>query len=321
MDYLKPITLSVLVYLSKNTSKTYNLAKLIPSEDLKEIYKDLEDIGFLKLFLCKFKGKCKWSLLPRGYIKDYFEIILKIDEKKKISKFIEEYIIAFENNQLIGESNYYSYEKHMEIVADKWHKSFKNFGKNITVLTKDEIKDKYFRPIELIMSLEGQGYVDIKKVFLDTQRIKEENDFFDIRLGGDGYRDRFLLGFNTYFIKSPAEISDIHKYWISYGDLRANEQDGVAHYKNIRYPFKSTTGKAFKLLCFLIKNHGRYIPITEATKFVEESEIKLSKKVIKERIKGYIKEIKENLQINKDKSASLDIKVTGENIILISNPL
>ena len=36
--------------------------------------------------------------------------------------------------------------------------------------------------------------------------------------------------------KSPEEILDIENYWSTYGDIRVNEKDGVAYYKNNRRP-------------------------------------------------------------------------------------
>lgn len=295
---------------------------LIVINDLYLVGQDLHNAGLGDCVLYKEKNDKQWYQLPdQAYFHPEIETyILKVKNLKTIEAYINKYISAFENNQLRSCNNYYSYEKHFELAEEIWGDSFVDFGRNFAICSDDETEhSQHLRSIEFLLSLNKLGYININEMYLKNHRIRSTEVY-----GGTAVRENYirkLISLNVHFNKSPAEITDIHKYWISYGDLRANEQDGVAHYKNVCYPFKSTTGKAFKLLCFLIKNHGKYIPIIEATTFLEESETKLSKQVIKERIKGYIKEIKENLQINKDPKPSLDIKVVGEDIILISNPL
>lgn len=203
-------------------------------------------------------------------------------------------------------------------------------------LCKQEIQ-RNIRLYELLLYLNNKEYITINDNFgivvfrnlfhTPIRHISRRSEPVDNK--------KYILGINITFKKSPMEIYDISKYWLYCGDIRVNETDGIGFYKQNRYPFQNTKSKAFKLLCYLVKHHGERISVFETYNFIcsedIEEEIKLTeyeknKKLLKEKknkkdkIKGYIKEIKKNLKINEDENPSIFITMNDENVMLISNP-
>ena len=85
-----------------------------------------------------------------------------------------------------------------------------------------------------------------------------------------------------------------------------------------RYQFQATGGKAFKLLCYIIKKQGVEISIEEACVVVSIEHIADKKK--KNRIKDYLREIREKLKISEDQNPSVNINIINNYLVLISNP-
>jgi two-component SAPR family response regulator len=108
-------------------------------------------------------------------------------------------------------------------------------------------------------------------------------------------------------------------YWIFYGDLRVNEKGGIAFYKNNRYTFRSTKSKNFQLLCYLVKNHGKEIPVTEVYNIIWPESDKYKEKTKKQAIKDSIQTIKSNLKISLDQRPTISFTFKGNSIMLISN--
>lgn len=289
----------------------------------------------------KFKPN---EILPNNFdsfwkiIKNY--IYLKFDSKKipLLQDYISKYIDEFENNSLHSIVNYYSFEKHLSVIPYIFQGYYEKFGKRFTITEKmdtffsgnqvgkigenvkvrrfEKLKN-VFRIYEILLYLEKKKYIKL----LDCSFTSYTYLNFDKVINNE---DKYSFNISVLFFKSPAEICDIAGYWSYYGDIKVNKKDGVAYYKNNRYPFKSTKGRAFKLLCFLVKNHGEKIPIDRAYYAIIEDddlgEIGDKLKYMKKYIKDYVKEIKKNLGISKDKNPSMDIMVIKDLVMMISNP-
>jgi hypothetical protein len=249
----------------------------------------------------------------------YFDnALFAVMDIEKFKKEVNEYIILFEQDRLVSSENRFSYNKHLELIEDLFGEQYAQFGKNISipsVIANPIMKYKQFRVIECLLSLERKGYIRINEVYIKKRKWDIED--FDITKKIEEHRTKAII--NVSFLRNPAEISDIYKYWIYYGDLRANQQDGVAFYKENKYPFQATKGNAFQVLCYLIKNHGQHIKMEALAEQIDLG-IK-DKKVIKSRIKDYVKEIKTNLKISQDTNKTLDIMVVEDSVILIANPI
>jgi hypothetical protein len=258
-----------------------------------------------------------------------FEMYFNKSKSGKIFDFMNSYLFNFRNDELLSDENYYSFNKSYSIVLNRLKEAYEKYGKifiiePLELLQSDDIEvytqfDRKNRFYDILFYLLIQGYIGIN--FLDFKLFIVSND------SPKGQEHKLnLLRLSVTMHKSPAEISDIEKYWAHYGDIRINEADGVAYYKNNRYPFKSTRGRVFRLLCFLIKNHGNKIPLERAYHaIIEEDDLenvgdKQKPKIMKKYIKDYVKKIKENLKISEDKNPTIDIMVIKDSVMLISNP-
>lgn len=286
----------------------------------------------------------KNEILPDNFdsfwkiIKNY--IYLEFDNKKihLLHDYISKYIDEFENNSLHSVVNYYSFEKHLSVIPYIFQGYYEKFGKRFTITEKmdtffsgnqvekigEDVKVRHFKELknvfrifEILLYLEKKKYIKL----LDCSFGSSSYLNFDKVINNE---DKYSFNISILFFKSPSEIYDIERYWSYYGDIRVNKKDGVAYYKNSRYPFKSTKGRAFKLLCFLVKNHGKKIPVDKAYRaIIKEDDLgKIDNKFkyMKNFIKDYVKEIKKNLKISKDKNPSIDIMVIKDSVMLISNP-
>jgi hypothetical protein len=259
----------------------------------------------------------KYHSLPADLGLYFDNTLLKIMDIEKFKKEVNDYILLFEQDKLVSSENRFSYQKHLELVEDLFGKQYEQFGRNISIPSViNDLTGKYkqYRVIECLLSLERKGYVKINEVYIH-KKSWDIGDLDGINKIGEHITKATI---NVSFLRSPAEISDIYKYWISYGDLRANERDAVAFYKDNKYPFQAAKGNAFKVLCYLVKNHGQHIKMEDLAKQIDLCIT--DKKIIKARIKDYIKEIKNHLKISQDTNKTLDIMVVEDSVILIANP-
>lgn len=248
--------------------------------------------------------------------------VIELIKQKELSDFFGEYLDAFIDDKLDSFQNIYRYDKQMSIMQKILEYNFERYGYNFKIDTKleeidienkDDIKNRG-RILESILILTFKDLLTINYLRytpINTNLYDHEN-----------YKSTASLNLYITLKKSPAEMFDIAKYWTCYGDIRINESDGIAFYKDNKYPFKSAYGKAFKLLCYLVKNHGKKLSIIETFDniYPENKEIILQPKNKKAKIKDYVKEIKKNLKITEDKKSSLDIMIIDDSVLLISNP-
>ena len=264
--------------------------------------------------LINISGSTHYSFINEALI-----LNLKETQKDKLNAFLDEYILNFEKDSLTAEKhNYYHFGINISESVKMFTTYYNSYGKRFVIrfpLNENigyDLNDDKLRLVEILFYLSFENFLNINSIKLS--KIKNLK----------------ILNINITLNKTPAEIYDIEKYWISYGDIRVNINDGIAYYKNNRYPFKSTKTKAFKLLCYLVENHGNKVPINEAYDAIgphiekiridPTSGVKPRKRSKKDKIKDFIKEIKENLNITHDSKPSISIMVSGEDILLISNP-
>jgi hypothetical protein len=274
-----------------------------------------------------------------------FPLIVHINKPNiaELYKYLASYMKAFEQNTLISMDNFYSFEKHlMSIPENVFKRPFEEYGKTFTInerLEKLNTKRKEERTIngithssrrsdmmkclrfyELLFYLETNKYINIIECSFDERK----SSYMSYQNTDKLPEKYYYLNIKITLNKTPEEIYDISKYWLYYGDIRVNESDAVAYYKENRYPFKAISGKAFKLLCYLVEHHGDKIPIKKAysalTTEADDRNDKEKAKDYKKKIKDYVKEIKKNLGILKDKNPSADIMVIEDSVILIANP-
>jgi len=260
-------------------------------------------------------------------IKNYLYINVDKDKLPILEEYLSKYIDNFANQNLQSINNYYSLDKHLYFITLIFKECYKKFGNCFTIkenfyvyLSNNKFEKDFnsfnFRLYEILLYLEKKEYIKIIDYSFTDRYITSLDKV-------SNNEDKYPFHVKILLKKTPSEFYDIEKYWSYYGDIRVNETDGVAYYKNSRYPFKSTKGKAFKLLCFLVKNHGRKISIKDAYKAVYENDSAKENITFKEKknyIKDYIKEIKKNLGILEDENPSLDIMVIKDSVLLISNP-
>lgn len=311
--YMSGTAFPFLLSLFMTKDKSMLLQHLTTKAEWKSLYIDLlsSDLGSeLEITVIKGKdnGKAKQVFFEGLKDEDFNKAVIAIKDVDYISSFLEGYISNFKNNNMISEVNAYSYEKHIKMLPDMFQEKYEDFGGKINIDIND-FPDEYLHLPELLYSLHADGFVKIEYVGYPFWSGREDLTYV----------------FEVSFLKSPDEIADIHKYWTYYGDIRVNQTSGIAKYKNNTYLYKSTTGKAFRLLCLLVKKHGVELDMHEVYSEIGDTpktdkEGNIDRKYVKGRLKDYIQEIKENLGIKKDKEASLDIIFAGDKIILISNP-
>ncbi|GAH86129.1 unnamed protein product, partial [marine sediment metagenome] len=207
-------------------------------------------------------------------VKNYMYVRVDKDKLPILEEYLSRYIDNFANQNLQSINNYYSLDKHLYFITLILEGCYKKFGNFFTIkenfyvyLSNNKFEKDFnsfnFRLYEILLYLEKKEYIKIIDCsFTDryiTSLEKVSND-----------EDKYPFHVKILLKKAPSEFYDIEKYWSYYGDIRVNEKDGVAFYKNNRYPFKSTKGRVFKLLCYLVRNPGRKISIEEAYKVVSE---------------------------------------------------
>lgn len=294
----------------KETSKEYSSLEKIFKIFLKKLdsniyFKDLKNISYKQ-----------FNYYP--LLKDSIEIHFNNGRKDKLLKFVGTYTQEFLSNGLFSlEYNYYSFEKNIKKIVQYLDKYSIDFGNrfNITLPLNDDIKsekifDKRFRICESLLYLILKKHIEVNSMTISEITTLKKENFSLIK---------YALNINLTLNKTIDEIQDIFRYWTFYGDIRINEKDGIAYYKNYKYPFKSTKTKSFKLLCHLIKNSGKKVPVTEAYASIRPDPDNLSNKEKKKIIKDNIKIIKRNLKISTDPDPTISIMITGNDLILISN--
>ncbi|MHB8276493.1 MAG: hypothetical protein ACYDIA_02410 [Candidatus Humimicrobiaceae bacterium] len=325
---------SLFYYMVTNTSN-YNKAKI--DENLQNLNTDLsyddpetiEDYKKVVKMITEENGSAIFNTLKIGNISYLRNIIdfsmisealeLYYDESKStmsnsFKKQLDRYTNDFENDKLIPEdnSNYYSFKNNLYNLCKIWQQLYIDSGESFNLCSLDREYEKKIRFYETILYLLNKGFIKINKCNFVFNKNQEE-----IVLE----KTYFNLIVNLTFLKSPQEIYGINNFWTySYGDVRVNESKCIAYYKSNKYLFKSGSGKAFKLLCFLLKNPGKELSIKEVADEIIPEYRNDNFKYKKDKIKDYVKEVKANLRINEDINPTVEIIIDGENIIMISNP-
>jgi hypothetical protein len=302
----------------QNLSSLFNLTKLPftiieqipvaggkgPTQEMVERYFPNENYSVSEMTELNF---AYWLIAP--YI---FSVDLKNENIKDVKTYLNEYICEFEKDNLEENTGWFSYQNHL-MVLKNWEQDFENYGKNRKIYFGD-LPGSGYRYQEFVLLLQQKQFINFENLNFEKRpktRESEETEGLS-----------FKLGLNYQYIKSPLEILDIVDFWdLNYGGIYINSKKGIAYYKGRRYPFKLTTGKAFKLLCLLIKNHGHLLDIDEAYDTIDPNNgLEKNVRTRKGRIKEYLKEIKSNLGIEQDKKPSLTIGIDENFVFLISNP-
>lgn len=239
--------------------------------------------------------------------KDYksYEIVLK--DKKKVQAFLDAYLDSFKEGNILPPFNIWSYAKNFQELCLYLKEKETESGNKF--FTESKLDKEEFLKLETMLYLEKGGLLSISHIKCGATTYGAD---------GTGPETDVYLKFLITLNKTVSEIQDIEKYWIYYGDIRVNEADGNAFYQSKKYPFSSTKGAAFKLLCYLVKNHGRHVPLSEIATLLELSA--KTPKAVKQKVTDYIGEIKRHLGISKDKNKTLEIMVVKDSVILVSNP-
>lgn len=350
MKYLNNKTLELIIYLLFKG----DLIEDPPSELFTQVFvSEIDDIladlreNNIDAFISFGKNKTTVKLIDKKSLEEFADEYIRNFEEDKLDKGLNNYY-SFEKHMSVIPRFL------LEPYFDKFRKAPFTISYNFNYVNlsladenlkmdfspegyKNEIQ-KNLRLYELLLYLNNKKYITISnnfgfilyKKFPYLPRMRSTGGSRPLII-----EDEYVLVINITFNKSPIEIYDINKYWLYYGDIRINETDGIGFYKQNRYPFQNTKSKAFKLLCYLLKHHGERISVFETYNFIcsedIEEEVKLTeyeknKNLLKERknkkdkIKGYIKEIKKNLKINEDENPSIFITMNDENVMLISNP-
>lgn len=291
----------------ENIEDYKKVAKMIIEENGSAIFDTMkiDNISYLKNII-------DFSLIS-GALELYFdesEIIMS----KCFKNQLDSYINNFANDKLIPEddSNYYNFKNNLYNLCKIWQQLYVDSGESFNLCWQDREYEKKIRFYEAILYLLNKGFIKINSSNFVFSKNPQEKDL---------EKTYFSFIVNLTFLKSPQEIYDIHNFWdYSYGDVRVNESKCIAYYKSNKYLFKSANGKAFKLLCFLLKNPGKELSIKEVADEIIPEYRNDNFTYKKDKIKNYVKEVKANLRINEDKNPTVEIIIDGENIIMISNP-
>ncbi|MFA5161923.1 MAG: hypothetical protein WC421_06720 [Elusimicrobiales bacterium] len=347
-QYLYSVTTDFFIFLLHNAYQEAFKCSYIKAGYLNALLADLDYTETGKFISIRYTGAakdCRYPALRKGNVvpltKDFLALAenpgkggfsayeLQLRDRKGLEAFLARYLQAYEAGQChCREINYFPYQTGMDVIESLFGPSYIRFGATFYVTAKLEHADfEQHRPAilaredpfhllqefrerlrlgELLLSLAGKSYISI-----------QDADYDEDKPG--------LLNILVRFERSPQEIKDIEGYWLAYGGLRVNEADGVAFYKNNRYPFASNRTLEFKLLCHLIKNHGKKLSITKTYDSLSggEETFGTAKETIqckKSRMKDYVKNLRHNLGIAADKTPSVDIMLTGENVLLIATP-
>lgn len=317
-NYLNEITLRIFLYLLyENESIEIPTTLRIEKENF---IKYIFDNELAEIFIIERNGEIFKEIDYKNFLKDdYIDFDLlneplkvKLIDKDVLTDLMSKYIGNFRNGNLKSpEDNFYSFSKCILESANLLDPYYKDYGVNFNIglaLNKNKLENKAYdykiRLLESVLYMSNEKYITINGCNIKKDKANENLIFINVTLN-----------------KTFDEILDIEKYWIySYGDIRINEKDGVAFYKNNRYPAKSTETKAFKLLCHLVKNHGIKVSIEDAYNLFWTDSDKISFDSKKNAIKDSRKEIIKNLKVLQDSQPSFTLTITNEYILLISNP-
>lgn len=277
------------------------------------------------------------TIMPNHEKKLIFESLfwmysISIKNKNGLAEFLKSYLQAFENNELDSFDNVYSYEAHLQWVPNLFEINVKNYGNTFTTNKTLPNLDCSYRDEEATLPPRTGFYkqdianclklYELLLVFEEKRFISINSCRFTLHPPSTPSNDipKTTLDVKITLKKQPNEIYDITQYWSFYGDIRINETDGVARYKKNVYPYRLTTGKEFKLLCHLVKSHGKKMNINKTYDIIYTEPEDLLKTNKKELISDCVKRIREHLGILDDANPSTDIMIIGENVFLTSNP-
>jgi len=323
--YLNEITIKVFLYLLyENESTKIPTALRIEKENFViDIFKN----ELAKIFTIERNkevfGETDFKNLSNDNVVDYAFINEPLDinliDKDSLTTLMSEYIDNFKNGYLkSSEDNFYNFSKCILETSKLLDSYYKDYGRDFNIdlaLNKNELGNKVYdnkiRLVESILYMSDKNYIIINGCNIKSDKENEYLIFIDVTLN-----------------KTFDEILDIEKYWTyGYGDIRINEEDGVAFYKKNRFPAKSAKTKAFKLLCYLVKNHRVKTPIEEAYEAIGphiekeiKSRFKSKTRTNKDKTEDFIKAIKINLKILDDENPTISLGIVGDYILFVSNP-
>ena len=239
------------------------------------------------------------EILPEEINKNNFnKVSVDVIDAEPIKTCIAEYIEKFKTDLMIQDGeNYYTYAKHVQKIKELFQQAYLDYGKRFLIDSANYEIEHFLLP-EVLYALHTENLIRIHSI--------------DVMFADE-------CEFDVEFIRSPEEIADIYNFWTFYGDIRVNEENGIAYYKNNKYPFKSIKQESFRLLCYLVRKHGQLIEISEIAEYLGIDH-NISANVLKSRIKNIISDIKKNLKISEDNNPTLNIMIQGQRVILIANP-
>lgn len=306
-------------------------------ERYKSVYNDItsnlngettEENIYLKkifdVFIKNIDGNIKFIDLVKApykifdnFVNSSIEIHFNNARKEKLLEFLNLYIDDFENDHLTSlEYNYYSFKKNIEEIIKFLAEYSSNYGNRFNIILPfhetetERLFEKSFRICESLFYLIIKEFIKVNNIDINSTMTRKANKYIV-------FANAFNI--NLTLNKSIPEIKDILGYWTSYGGIKINEKDGIAYYKNNKYPFRSAKTKTFQLLCYLVKNHGKKIPVTGAYDAIWPEPENVKDNYKKQIIKDNIKVIKNNLKISSDIKPTLNFILTGNYIMLISN--
>lgn len=168
-------------------------------------------------------------------------------DKEKLGEALYKYIELFMEDKLKTFENIYSYKKHLEKIYELFGQMYEDIGK--TIIIPCEIEDKKFRVIECFFAMQEQDYVKVDNFIYNEKENK--------------------LAIKVTFLKAPKDISEANNSWITYGDLKVNENLSKAIYKGKEIEFKKDVDR-FAALCFLIKHPNEYVSFEDLIKATDK---------------------------------------------------
>jgi DNA-binding response OmpR family regulator len=243
--------------------------------------------------------------------------------KERIQTFFDEYIEAYENNQLHEPHiSYYNKELNLKLLLQVLRK-YENKGPNNIIVCGTDFSStahtlpvsesgvELYRPLETILLAKKKNYLAVK----DLHKLIEADEKEKSKVPFP------LLSWTVTIdcLKTPVEIELIEGSWLRFGNLAVREDTGHAVYKNNKHNFQKDL-PGFKALVLFIKNPGKKFTRKELEEhcFADTSP---NKNALKTKTENLIhKTIMENLGLNKP-GADITIHGSGDTYQLIAVPV
>jgi len=195
----------------------------------------------------------------------------------------------------------------MNRTSEIFNNLYNKFGSRFNINRTMEIDfkkiplEKELRLYEVILYLQKKNYIKIN----NCNFIKSN--------------EKSIMNIDLTFNIPPAVIYNTEKHQIQFKNLSLNEISGEAHFGSNTYTFK-TYSREFNLLLNLIKAPSKKINIYQLFDLIAKDEslkmVSGKNKDIKDRMKQYIKEIKNKLGMTKN-NKTIDINITQRDFIIL----